>query len=290
LPDDAGLSLIELSLSMAVMGFLVMGTVLAFQWGLRASLGARQQMAGNNLLQSIHTRLLNMDFYNVFSVNSSSPNFGLWAAYPEKTALTTLWQSAQNVGFTGFAIDVAFMRRDLSDANGLFSSVSRRSSASFSAGDSDGSIGLTIDASGTPSPAARFGGVYDDACIASVISAGTPRENSVFCRFLLSGLSVVRTGDVALTGRVVHAPEPAAHSAVRPFHEFASIPDAHPHLRVVRVRVSGGTGLVHPFCGVGFVGHLAHFYECAILVFLPRHPATIGVIPFEALVHQNASA
>ncbi|HNC73586.1 MAG TPA: hypothetical protein PK362_01690, partial [Elusimicrobiota bacterium] len=118
LSAEAGLSLIELSLSMAVMGFLVMGTVLAFQWGLRASLGARQQMAGNNLLQSIHTRLLNMDFYNVFSVNSSSPNFGLWAAYPEKTALTTLWQSAQNVGFTGFAIDVAFMRRDLSDANG----------------------------------------------------------------------------------------------------------------------------------------------------------------------------
>ncbi|MBL0349903.1 MAG: carboxypeptidase regulatory-like domain-containing protein [Elusimicrobia bacterium] len=118
MPADAGLSLIELSLSMAVMGFLVMGTVLAFQWGLRASLSARRQMAGNNLLQSIHTRLLNMDFYNVFAVNTNNPNFGLWAAYPERTALTTLLQSAQNVGFTGFTIDVTFMRRDLSDANG----------------------------------------------------------------------------------------------------------------------------------------------------------------------------
>lgn len=118
LPSDAGLSLIELSLSLAVMGFLVMGTVLAFQWGLRASLSARRQMAGSNLLQSIHTRLLNMDFYNVFAVNSNNPNFGLWAGYPEKTALNTLLQSAQNVGFTGFTIDVTFMRRDLSDANG----------------------------------------------------------------------------------------------------------------------------------------------------------------------------
>ncbi|MBI4395929.1 MAG: prepilin-type N-terminal cleavage/methylation domain-containing protein [Elusimicrobia bacterium] len=122
---DAGFTLVETVIAMAMLSFLLLAALASIEWGTIAAVRSREELRGSRLAQMIHTRLAGMDFYNVFACNSSQPNYGLWSSFQEVKALQELHNSLQSAGFTHFSIDVTFMRRDSSDSNsnGLISDL-----------------------------------------------------------------------------------------------------------------------------------------------------------------------
>lgn len=116
--NQRGLSQIELLLAVLIVSLLSMALLSALQLSVASSVQTRVQSAGAQLLQMAFAKLRNIDFYQVFPCDSSLPGFGLRGDYPNLATLNQLRAKALQLGFSKFTIELTFMRRDSSDANG----------------------------------------------------------------------------------------------------------------------------------------------------------------------------
>lgn len=117
-PSSGGFSHIELLLGVLIISLLSIAVLSALQLSVVTSVKTRVQTSGAHLLQLGFAKLRNMDFFQLFPADSSQPRFGLQAGYPHLATLNLIQAKTSQRGFSKFAIEVTFMRRDSSDANG----------------------------------------------------------------------------------------------------------------------------------------------------------------------------
>lgn len=115
---QAGSVLLETVLAMLIMTSAGVALLYLLQKSLLVSFQAREQMTCARMAQTGFARIKNMDFYQLFAADSAQANYGLQAAYPYKGVLEGLMATLQASRFDRFQIQVTFMRRDSSDANG----------------------------------------------------------------------------------------------------------------------------------------------------------------------------
>lgn len=126
--SSRGFTLVEVVVATVMMVFLVLAISLAMQWGMKGLVVSRQQMRAARTARTIHAQLQSMDFFQLFSCDSSRTDFGLTATgvgglhsasypfinYPSSAALQAMQQSVQVAGFDHFDLSVSFLRRDRS--------------------------------------------------------------------------------------------------------------------------------------------------------------------------------
>ncbi|MBI5239730.1 MAG: hypothetical protein HY926_04600 [Elusimicrobia bacterium] len=113
-----GSTLLETMLAILIMTTVGLALLAMVQKSLAVSLKAREQMSCSRMVQTGFSRIKNLDFYYLFAADSSLSNHGLWAAYPYKAVLDGLQATLAASRFDRFRVQVTFMRRDISDANG----------------------------------------------------------------------------------------------------------------------------------------------------------------------------
>ncbi|MDD5656554.1 MAG: hypothetical protein PHF00_04785 [Elusimicrobia bacterium] len=113
-----GSILLETVLATLIITTVGVSLLALIQKSLVVSYRAREQMTCSRLAQSGMSRVKNMDFYRLFAADSGQANYGLWPAYPYKAVLDGFQTSLRTAKFDRFRVGVAFMRRDISDANG----------------------------------------------------------------------------------------------------------------------------------------------------------------------------
>lgn len=154
-----GFSLVEVAIASAIIAIVVMGIAQTMRWSSVVSTNARKELVGSTLLQDIFARLRAINFYDVYSLDTSKPKFGLalgsghtGAFYPDNSrkAIESLDAAAKKAGMSHFTVNVQFMRRKLtSDPSG-------------------GAYNLVpVDTGGTPIVAACSSGIPIKICDAS---------------------------------------------------------------------------------------------------------------------------
>jgi hypothetical protein len=121
----SGTTLLETVLAIVVMSVAGLAIVALLQKATIASLSARRQMTCSQMTDAGMARLKNIDFYDIFAVDSSLTN---WATpplhtaganvYPYLSTLNGLKATMSAARFNRFKVDVTFMRRDSTDALG----------------------------------------------------------------------------------------------------------------------------------------------------------------------------
>jgi hypothetical protein len=113
-----GSTLLETILAVLIMTTVGLALLAMVQRALAVSLRAREQMSCSRMAQTGFARVKNIDFYYLFAADSSQASHGLPAAYPYKAVLDGLQATLTASRFDRFRVQVTFMRRDISDANG----------------------------------------------------------------------------------------------------------------------------------------------------------------------------
>ncbi|MBI3291405.1 MAG: hypothetical protein HYZ73_01130 [Elusimicrobia bacterium] len=116
--NQRGLSQIELLLGVLIISVISVALLSALQLSVVSTVQNRVQTSGAQLLQMAYTQLRSVDFYQVFPCDSSLPRYGLRTDYPNFTTLNQIRDKTLQLGFSKFTIELAFMRRDTTDANG----------------------------------------------------------------------------------------------------------------------------------------------------------------------------
>ncbi|MFA5139032.1 MAG: hypothetical protein WC728_07355 [Elusimicrobiota bacterium] len=120
-----GSALIETVMAIFIMtvgGVALVGMV---QKQMIAVLKAREKVTCGRMSQTGMARIKNIDFYALFSADSSSTNHGLWAAYPYRAVFDGIRGTLLASKYDRFRVTVAFLRRDTADsnANGMISDL-----------------------------------------------------------------------------------------------------------------------------------------------------------------------
>ncbi|MDE2290885.1 MAG: hypothetical protein KGL53_02275 [Elusimicrobia bacterium] len=126
-----GSILLETVMAIFLMTVAGLSLIAMIQQAMLATIKAREVMACGRMTQAGFARLKNIDFYDVFAVDSSSSAYGLveagapWTAYPYKAVLDDYKSTLALSKFDRFTLSVVFMRRDSTDsnANGLTSDL-----------------------------------------------------------------------------------------------------------------------------------------------------------------------
>jgi len=116
--DSRGSVLLETVLAILIMTTVGISLIAMIERATVVSLKARQSSTCERMVQTGFSRLKNIDFYHVFDADSAQANYGLQAAYPYAGVLNGLRTSLSDAKFDRFRVQVSFMRRDTSDANG----------------------------------------------------------------------------------------------------------------------------------------------------------------------------
>ncbi|MDP3542826.1 MAG: hypothetical protein Q8T11_10225 [Elusimicrobiota bacterium] len=115
--DSRGSVLLETLLAVMIMTVVGVALIAMIERATVVSLKARQQSTCERMAQTGFARLRNIDFYHVFDADSAQADYGLQAAYSYRGVLDGLRGTLNASRFDRFRIQVAFMRRDTSDAN-----------------------------------------------------------------------------------------------------------------------------------------------------------------------------
>lgn len=129
--QKSGFTLLEVLLSMFIFAGILMGVLVAFQAGMLSAIKSREQLTGSRILDMVFSKFRSINYYMLFSFDSSKPNYGLngtfqsSSVYPYKAILDQIQIAVKTAGFSHFTTDIVFMRRDTSDvnANGLTSDL-----------------------------------------------------------------------------------------------------------------------------------------------------------------------
>ncbi|MFH0948176.1 MAG: hypothetical protein V1833_04165 [Elusimicrobiota bacterium] len=127
-PASRGIGLVELMLVVAMLTGITIGILAMLQYGIIASVKAREQMSAGRLAQMVFSKLKSVDFYYLFNYDSALTNYGLsgtygpvtsqTSTYPYLAVLNQIKSVIKTAGFDRWTVENTFMRRDLSDANG----------------------------------------------------------------------------------------------------------------------------------------------------------------------------
>ncbi len=113
-----GFTLVELLLAIAGLVIISASTISLLNRGMVASMRAKETITGNRYMQLIFSRLKNMDYFQLFAVDSRQANFGLQSSHPYKAIFQEINDIIRSSKFDYYTIEIVFMRRDSSDANG----------------------------------------------------------------------------------------------------------------------------------------------------------------------------
>ncbi|HMU96329.1 MAG TPA: prepilin-type N-terminal cleavage/methylation domain-containing protein, partial [Elusimicrobiota bacterium] len=139
---ERGMTLVEVLIAFTIVTLVLLGVSLALSNTAKAVFSSKQEEVASRLAQLIHAKLLQVDFDQIFSVDSNNKNptrtptplyydyetnptqYNFWAPW-SNLALTTrtltilgqIEQEVRSAGFTRFTITVRHMRRDSSDVD-----------------------------------------------------------------------------------------------------------------------------------------------------------------------------
>lgn len=116
-----GTTLLETILAVVIMAAAGLALVAVLQKAAITSLKARERTSCGRLAQAGISRLKNIDYFYLFAVDSNKANWAtpaLHASYPYTSTLTGLKSTIAASKFDRFQVDVTFMRRDSTDAQG----------------------------------------------------------------------------------------------------------------------------------------------------------------------------
>lgn len=113
-----GSVLLETVLALFIMTTVGLVLVAMVQKAMIVTFKAREQTSCSRAVQTGFARLKNVDFYQVFAADSNSSDYGLQASYPYRAVLDGIRSTLQTSQFDRFRLQVSFLRRDSSDANG----------------------------------------------------------------------------------------------------------------------------------------------------------------------------
>ncbi|MFA5779974.1 MAG: hypothetical protein WC947_07535 [Elusimicrobiota bacterium] len=126
--NNKGIGLVELMLVVAMITSITIGILAMLQYGVIASVKAREQMSAGRLAQMIFSKIKSVDFYFLFNSDSALTNYGLSgtygpvtsqsATYPYLATLNSINSTIRIYGFGKWTVENTFMRRDSSDVNG----------------------------------------------------------------------------------------------------------------------------------------------------------------------------
>ena len=126
--NNKGIGLVELMLVVAMITGITIGILAMLQYGVIASVKAREQMSAGRLAQMIFSKIKSVDFYFLFNYDSALTNYGLSgtygpensqsAIYPYLATLNSINSTIRLYGFDRWTVENTFMRRDSSDVNG----------------------------------------------------------------------------------------------------------------------------------------------------------------------------
>ncbi len=123
--NTKGFGLVEAMVAMAIFGVAIISITATMQMAMLSAVKSREQLTSSRLLDMIFSKLKSIDYFFLFQTNSSLPNFFLstgtfqgTTVYPYRTTLQNIHTIVKNAGFSHYTIDIVFMRRDTSDANG----------------------------------------------------------------------------------------------------------------------------------------------------------------------------
>lgn len=114
---ERGSLLLETVLAMFIMSVSGLVLISFVQKTVLVSFKAREQATCSRMVQSVFSRIKNIDFYYVFNADSAQANNGIQAGYPYQAVLNGASQTLADSRFDRFTIDIDFVRRDFSDAN-----------------------------------------------------------------------------------------------------------------------------------------------------------------------------
>ena len=121
--DSAGLSLVEIVISVAVLLMLVVAASRLVQRNALMIDKSRQNTAASAIFQMMENRIKGMPFHDVFSFDSSNKiatggmpqMFMPWAMNTSSPTLNFMEEEIRKRGFDRYRIDSLYMRRDSSD-------------------------------------------------------------------------------------------------------------------------------------------------------------------------------
>lgn len=113
----SGATLLESMLAIFILTIVGLSVLSLLQRVTIVTFKARQQLACGRMAQTGFSRIRNMDFYDVFAVDSSSANFGLHSTFPYMAVLDGIKSTLAANSFDRYAVSVTFMRRDTTDSN-----------------------------------------------------------------------------------------------------------------------------------------------------------------------------
>ncbi len=110
--------LLETVLALVILSVAGLAVIAMLQKAEVASFKARDQLTCGRLADASMTRLKNMDFYDVFAVDSSSPSYGgLHSTYPYFAVLDGIKSMLAQARYDRFTTSLVFLRRDTTDSN-----------------------------------------------------------------------------------------------------------------------------------------------------------------------------
>lgn len=136
------MTLVEILIAFTIVTLTLLGLSLALTKTTKAVFSSKQEAVASRLAQLIHAKLLQMDFDQIFPVDSNNKNptrtpsplyydpqtnpveYNFWAPWTSVvmttrtlTILGQIEQEVRSAGFTRFSITVRYMRRDSSDVD-----------------------------------------------------------------------------------------------------------------------------------------------------------------------------
>lgn len=129
-----GFSLVEVVIAVSILSILVLVLAVLMLASAKGLVKSGEQIRAQRVARTIHVHLESMNFFDVFSCDSSRPFFGLtshgagglhsapyrplvsdpFAFYPSSTALLAMQAAVREAGLARFTLDVLHMRRDRS--------------------------------------------------------------------------------------------------------------------------------------------------------------------------------
>jgi type II secretory pathway pseudopilin PulG len=126
--SGAGFSLVEVIISILILGVIITGIIAFLQSASLMIVSAQERTRASKLAQKIFSVLGNIHYHYIFRCDSSISEFGLagdfgpvtnqTSPYPYLKNLQELQQTAEDYRFDKFTIETKFMIRDLSDLDG----------------------------------------------------------------------------------------------------------------------------------------------------------------------------
>ncbi len=122
--------------AVAVLGIVGLVLVQSFSMGVKATMNSRLQLQATHLASRIQSRMLNVNFDDIFAVDSAnktpdaypsvlSPSNYLinWDISRISSTLSAIESDVLNAGFSRFKIEITYLRRDSADSDGDLSVV-----------------------------------------------------------------------------------------------------------------------------------------------------------------------